>query len=217
MNSETNNPPRAAIWFLRHACPGDTEALAGDLIERFHEGQTRAWFWKQVFIVFTVNVLGVIWRHWPHFCYAIAGTAFTWFLSGAPALRQVPRWLHWTDLPFPWDQVVLELSRPALLALAALSILAAGLVIERSFRWLSLLRTAVLNLAQIAFGHYSVDLFPWLLRPDAAHPDRKDLVIPVALVLALLFSTFLIAAWLGCASPRYARPFARFISRSSES
>lgn len=54
MNNRTTNPPESAIWFLRHACPGDNEALAGDLIERFREGQTRGWFWKQVLIAFAV-------------------------------------------------------------------------------------------------------------------------------------------------------------------
>ena len=50
MSSEKSNPPKQAIWFLRHGCPGDNEALEGDLIERFREGQTRGWFWRQVLI-----------------------------------------------------------------------------------------------------------------------------------------------------------------------
>jgi hypothetical protein len=205
MNKRITNPPESAIWFLRHACPGDNEALAGDLIERFREGQTRSWFWKQVLIAFAVNVLTEIWRHWPDFCYAIAGTAAVWFLSGSRALRGVPGWLHWTDLPWPWDQFALELSRPVLLAVAVLPVLAAGLVIERSFRWVSLLRTGLLNLTLITFGHYSVDLFPWLLRPVPGRSDRKYLVIPVEAVLVLLFLTFLVAAWLGCSSARRVR------------
>jgi hypothetical protein len=35
MTNGKTNPPKRAIWFLRHACPGDNEALAGDLIETF--------------------------------------------------------------------------------------------------------------------------------------------------------------------------------------
>ena len=209
MKNDKTNPPRSAIWFLRHACPGDNEALEGDLIERFREGQTRSWFWRQVLIAVAVSILGETRRYWPYVCYAIAGTAFICFFSDAPVLRPVPGWLHWTDFPFPWDQVVFELSRPALLALAALSILAAGLAIERSFRWVSLLRTGILNLVLITFGHYSVDLFPWLLRPAPGRSDRKYLVIPVELVLVLIFSTFLVAAWLGCVSPRRAREYER--------
>ena len=206
MTGNKSNPPRLAIWFLRRACSArHNEALTGDLIERFREGQTRGWFWRQVFIAIAISVLREIGRHWPQLCYAIVGTALTWLFWDAPALRRVPAWLHWNDLPWPWSQVALELSRQALLALGALSILAAGLVIERSFRWASLLRTGVLNLALITFGHYSLDLFPWLLRPVPGYPNYRQLVIPIELVVLLSFLTFLVAAWLGCRLPRQLR------------
>jgi hypothetical protein len=212
MNEEKINPPETAIWFLRHACPGDNEALAGDLVERFREGQTRGWFWRQVFIAFVVSVLGEIWRHWPHFCYAIATTVATWFFWDAPALRLLKHWLHWSDLPWPWSQIVFELSPPALLALAPLSILGAGLMIERSFRWVSLLRTGVLSLVLIGLGHYSIDLFPWLLRPVPGDQNHKFLIVPAIMLLILSFFEFLVAAWLGCLAPRHADEFERQVS-----
>jgi hypothetical protein len=212
MTDSKSNPPRLAIWWLRHACPGHhNDALIGDLIERFREGQTRGWFWRQAFIAITIGVLREIGRHWPHLCYAIVGTALIWFFWDAPALRRVPAWLHWNELPWPWSQVALELSRQALLALAALSILAAGLVIERSFRWASLLRTGAFNLALIAFGHYSLDLFPWLLRPVPGHPNYRQLVIPMELVVFLSFLSFLVAAWLGCRRPPRRAPNPRLV------
>ena len=125
MTGKKSNPPRLAIWWLRHACPGsDNDALTGDLVERFREGQTRGWFWRQVLIASAVGVLGEIRRHWPHFCYAIAGV-MTFLFWDAHALRHLPGWLHWGDLPWPLSQLVFELSRPALLAVAALSVLAA--------------------------------------------------------------------------------------------
>jgi len=70
MSDGKTDPPRGAIWFLQNACPGDNEALTGDLIVRFREGRTHAWFWRQVLIAFAVGVLGEIRRHGPHFCYA---------------------------------------------------------------------------------------------------------------------------------------------------
>ena len=204
MSGKKSNPPRLAIWWLQHACPGkDNDALTGDLIEQFGEGQTRGWFWRQVLIAFALGVLSEIRRHWPHFCYAIAGCVMTWLFGGAHALKHLPDWLHWSDLPWPLDQLVFELSRPALGALAALSVLAAGLVIERSFRWVSLLRTAVINLALITFCWYSIDLFPWLLRSVPGDPRHKVLRFP-AVGVVLWFSTFLIAAWLGCLSSPHA-------------
>jgi len=205
MRTNQSNPPSLAIWWLRHACPlSDNEALTGDLIERFREGQSRGWFWRQVLIAFAVGVLREIRRHWPHFCYAIVGTLVTLFFWDARVLKDVTA--HWSDLPWPWSQLAFELGRTALLALAALSILAAGLLIERSFRWVSLLRTGVLNLAMITFAHYSIDLFPWLLRSVPGDPYHKDLRFLVV-ALVFWFSTFLVAAWLGCLLPRHSDEF----------
>jgi hypothetical protein len=190
-----SNPPTRAIWFLRHACPGDKEALTGDLIERFREGQTRGWFWRQVLVAFIVGVLGEIRRHWPHFFYAIAGTV-------APAIlfrgvKPFPiGW--WTTLPWPWFEYLPLLGLWTQLVLAALPVLAAGLVICRIFRWVSLLRTVLINLALITLGHYAFVLFL------PSNPYNRAIIFPsiVQMRMVILFSSFLVAAWLGCASPR---------------
>jgi hypothetical protein len=187
MSDKKSNPPRLAIWWLRHACPGsDNDALTGDLIERFGEGQTRGWFWRQVLIAFAVGVLGEIRRRWPYFCYAAAGTAMPAILW--KSLHGAGFRLHWWTLPWPWSQLVIELSPSVLLALAALPALAAGLVINREFRWGSLLRAAVINLALITLGHYAFGRF---------------LIVPKVVVVLSFFATFLVAAWLGCRSPRH--------------
>jgi hypothetical protein len=202
MSDGKSNPSKRAIWFLQNACPGDNEALTGDLIERFCEGQTRGWFWRQVLIAFAVGILSEIRRHWPHFCYAIAGTAMPAFLWNT--VKGVPFVLHWWELPWPWSQLVFSLSATALLAFAALPALAAGLVINRAFRWVSLLRTGVINLALITLGRYLLDAFPWLFRPVLGDPHHRLLIILGGLQVLLFFSTFLVAAWLGCLSPRHA-------------
>jgi len=208
MSVQKSNPPTRAIWLLQHACPrSDNEALTGDLIERFREGQSRVWFWKQVLIAIAVGVLGEIRRHWPHFCYAIAGTAMPAFLW--KTVEGVPGALHWYALPWPWSQLAFELSR-ALLALAALPVLAAALVINGSFRWVGLLRTGMINLALIMLGHYLLDylldVFPWLLRPVPGNPHLFTiLILPPPSLELLFFSSFLVSAWLGCRSPRQAR------------
>lgn len=57
MSDTKRNPPTLALWLLRHGCVGPyNEALVGDLIERLREGQTRGWFWKQVFIALVFSV-----------------------------------------------------------------------------------------------------------------------------------------------------------------
>ena len=205
--SDKSNPPKAAVWFLQTLCPGDNEALIGDLIERFREVQSRGWFWKQVVIAFCVGVLGEIRSHWPHFCYATAGVVLPAFLW--QTVNRVPFLLDWRAIPWPWSQVILELSRPALLALAALPVLAAGLAIRGEFRWASLLRTGVINLTLITLDKYLRDfLGPWLSRPVPGNPNHRYLS-PPEFWLLLFFSTFLIAAWLGCLSPPHPDQFKR--------
>jgi hypothetical protein len=208
MSGQKSEPPGGAIWLLRHLGRASrNEALTGDLIEEFREGRSPGWFWKQVLIAIAVGVLSEIRRHWPHFSYAIAGTAM-------PALlwtdnRAIPFGVHWSVLPWPWSQLAFELSTDALLALAALPVLAAALVINGSFRWVSLLRTGVINLALITFGHFLSDAFPWLLRPLAGNPYLWVSIFPWGFEPLLFFSNFLVSAWLGCLPPRNAGKLAR--------
>lgn len=196
-------PPRSAIWLLRHMRPGKhNQALTGDLVERFQEGRSQGWFWKQVLIAIAVGVLSEIRRRWPQFCYAIAGLAMPVFLGRI--VRRIP--LPWHALPWPWSQLVMELGYTAILALAALPALAVALLINREFRWVSLPRTAAINLVLIALGHYSVDVFPWLFRPVGTDGHLKALSIPPAfwipLFFLLFFSNFFVSACLGCLAPR---------------
>jgi hypothetical protein len=203
MNREKSSPPRLAIWLLRHVCPGShNQALTGDLVEKFQEGRSHGWFWKQVLIAIALGVLGEIRQHWPHFSYAIAGMAMPAFLG--KTIEVVPHILHWWVLPWPLSQLLFEWTPDALLALAALPVLAAALVINRAFRWVSLLRTAMICLLLIRLEHYLPDVFPSLLHPMAGNPHLRILVIPPVFAIVLFFSTFFASAWLGCRSPRQA-------------
>lgn len=193
MTAKDSNPPRLAIWLLRRALPGN-DALTGDLIEQFYEGRTSVWFWRQALIALAMRGLGGAQRHWPDFCYVLAGTAMPAFLG--TSLKGMPVALHWWVLSWPWSQVILELSVPALMALAALPALAAGLVIQRTFRWGSLFRTGLVNLTLVILGKYLLDYsLPWLSRPVPGNPYQGYLIIPPVFQVLLFFSTFLIAAW----------------------
>jgi hypothetical protein len=194
MNDGKSNPPRLAIWFLQHACPGDHDALAGDLIERLREGQTRVWFWRQVLVACGVGILGKIRLHWPQFCYAVAGAEMPMFLW-----RTVDKFkpaVHWYALPWPWSILLFELENPVMLALAAMPVLAVGLAIDGTFRWLSLLRTATLTLALITLVHFMPDALPGSRAGLGTHQH-----VPLVYQM-LLFSAFLVSAWVGCVPPR---------------
>lgn len=199
MTRGKSNPPRLALWLLRHRSPDDhDEALTGDLVERFREGQSRSWLWRQVFFACAYSVFGAIRLRWSFFCYAIAGTAAMNTFSPHHSLGLVSEWLHWSDLPWPWSQLIFELSSPAIVALASLSILAIGLRIAHSLHWLYLLRTWIASFVLIAISQYSIDMFPWLLRSIPGDPYHKVLIVPQVVQVLFLASTFLVAAWLGC-------------------
>ena len=52
-------PPKLAMWLLEEwgSCY-HSESLAGDLIEQYREGRSRAWYWKQVIAA----ILAARWR-----------------------------------------------------------------------------------------------------------------------------------------------------------
>ena len=49
-------PPRVAAWLLENlGCSVDNDAVLGDLSERYREGKTPAWYWKQALVAIVVS------------------------------------------------------------------------------------------------------------------------------------------------------------------
>ena len=201
MNRDQSNPPKLAVWLLQHAYPkSHNQVLTGDLVEKFREGKSRGWFWKQVLIAFAVALLAGVRRRWPHFSYALAG-------AGIYAFRPKPFFIlrgivHWYALPWPWSQIVFEWTPVALVALAALPILAATLAFNGAFRTVSTLRTGMLSLALVTLVHYLPNAFPAVCRPMPGSSFVKVFMVPNGQVY-LFFCAFLVSSWLGCSSPRH--------------
>jgi hypothetical protein len=213
MSGAKSDPPRFAIWLLRHACRmAYSDELTGDLIERFHEGRTSGWFYRQVLNALAEGVLCELQRHWPLLLYAVTGAAMPpilWKTMADAAGRPLAWWLQWWTLPWPWSQLLFDLTPSALLALTALPALASALAITKAFRWLSLLRTGVITLALVAFQFYLFALLgPWLTRPVTSDPYHRVSIIPGAIQFLLSFATFLLSAWLGCRPDRRRRSVA---------
>ena len=56
MNTEKPHPPAVAVWLLRRLYPKrHREVLIGDLLEKFGEGHSDAWFWRQVVVAILVG------------------------------------------------------------------------------------------------------------------------------------------------------------------
>jgi hypothetical protein len=73
---KASNPPALAAWLLenfRFGAPCD--ALAGDLLEQFHQGRSSAWYWRQalaaILIAFTAELRN-------HKALAIQAVLFSW-------------------------------------------------------------------------------------------------------------------------------------------
>lgn len=204
MKSYKSKPPDLALWCLHHLVQGQhREALTGDLIEKFQEGATRKWFWKQVLIACFTDFIGEVRRRWALFWYAIAGTIAICFLP--PSLPDpVSFWFHWSNFPWPLSQFIFEMSTPTLVSLAALGILAGGLAIQRSLRWSFLLRTWIANLSLITLVHFTIGSIPLLLRPVPGDPYHRILIIPAAIQVLITAITFLVAAWIDYPAERTA-------------
>ena len=189
---EQPQPPVVASWLLRRLCDGKDEALIGDLLEKFRQGRSGAWFWRQALVAIAFRVLAELRLRWTRICHAIAGTAMCGFVgmrfvSRSPAMGQL--WVWSRSLPWPWSSVVFDLSQAALLALAVLPILAALLLLNGAFRWASLLRAFGISFPLVAIGHLAT--YFWLLsHPAGDHPQSMMLnAVGVSRIfLALLVS-----------------------------
>ena len=113
----------------------------GDLIEHFHAGRSRVWFWNQVVAAITASAMNGVRRHWPEVSYALSTPLMApllWkaFLAARP---NIP----WQVLPWPLSQLIFEHAPAAVLPIAALPVLATALIVNRSFRWVSLFKTSM--------------------------------------------------------------------------
>lgn len=56
-------PPTTATWLLTRFGPSYyAESLAGDLIEQFHQGRSRSWYWRQVVVAVFLARIGFVER-----------------------------------------------------------------------------------------------------------------------------------------------------------
>ena len=58
------DPPRAPTWLLKQfGCSPKNEAITGDLVEQYQQGQSSYWYWKQSFSVIVRSLISEIVRH----------------------------------------------------------------------------------------------------------------------------------------------------------
>ena len=99
-------PPPAATWLLaRFGCGPAIESLAGDLVEEFHHGRSRAWYWRQTLAGIATSFAEDVIRHrlivlqailtgWTAlflFGWLVGDPMFEWLDTLAAARPMMPR------------------------------------------------------------------------------------------------------------------------------
>ena len=194
------HPPKLGIWLLeRLTHSANKEAITGDLIQKFTEGQSEIWFWKQVVHAVAARTANELRHHWPAICYSVAAPAIAPLLWGVfTATRER---IPWQDLPWPWSQLIFELTPAVLLPIAALPVLAVALAISRAFRWVSLFKTLMFSFVLSTAAHF---LLATIAVPQRVLWPQTDPWVLLAAILnvSILSVAFLLSAHLGCSSPR---------------
>ena len=141
MNSEQPDPPKAALWLLQRLCPKrNREAITGDLLERFSEGRSRGWFWRQVLAAILVGASGQLRPLWTEICFAAAGTALIWWTPWGrifPLDAMTSPSMNWSTR-FLW-LIALEITT----ALMVLPLFAVLFRLRRTVGWANLWRTSL--------------------------------------------------------------------------
>jgi hypothetical protein len=187
MNTERSHPPALAVWFLRRLCPKrNREAITGDLLERFHEGRSDGWFWRQVLAAILVGASSQLKLRWTEICLAAAGTALIWCV---PWGRIFPTTAMTTSMNWgarlQW-LVVVEITT----ALMMLPLFAIVLRLWRTLGWANLLRVFFVCAMLFAAGDL---LTTWW---SVSHPvmSGSQAMRTVMVQLALIFAALLISA-----------------------
>jgi hypothetical protein len=74
-----NQPPKAATWLLRHfGSSPNNESVIGDLDERYRQGRSYFWYWRQAFQAIVASFLNEV---CPHKLLAIRTLVIGWIIK----------------------------------------------------------------------------------------------------------------------------------------
>ena len=191
MKSERpRQPPPMATWLVRHLGPKNTrDALTGDLLERFSEGESDRWFWRQVLVAIALGALRGLPAQWPRICFSASGAAFLLLLSGKtmrlPAIERL--WILGIGLPWPISSAYDFGFRGFVAALIVQPFFAAALVIDNAFSWSGIFGTFAISFVLLVATSLSGTLFAFPRTPTG-----------MCFAAFTLFAALFISAWAGC-------------------
>lgn len=150
MKSERIQPPPLATWLIRHLGHEDTRDVpTGDLFERFSEGESGRWFWRQVLVAITLAALKGLRADRLRICFSASGAVLLLLISDKimrlPAIERL--WVLGIGLPWPISSAYDFGFRRVVAALIVQPLLAAALLIDHAFSW-----SRILKAFGISFG-----------------------------------------------------------------
>jgi hypothetical protein len=195
VNRERSHPPALATWLLRRLCPKQNrDTITGDLFERFGEGRSDAWFWRQVLVAILVGFSRQLRVHWSQICFAAAGTGVLWWslIRRGPTLGHL--WVWNVGLPF-FRPAIFDVS--LVRALVVIPLLYMYLLLSDALGRGSMLRAFLTGLSLFAVGDM---ISGWLFKNYSGAAVSHALVV-VAFRESWTFFTLLISARVSCPLP----------------
>jgi hypothetical protein len=184
MNIEKPHPPALAVWLLRRFYPERyRDALIGDLLERFGEGRSDAWFWRQVVVAVLV---GSPW--FADIWVAVLGTGLIWCVPWSDLIPMAEKttWLNWGAQAR--SLFVIEITT----ALVVLPVFTWRLHRAQALGWRSVLTVFTISTPLFAAG----DLLTLCLSGSHSTIGDSNARWLVLLQLAWIFTTLLFSAGL---------------------
>lgn len=187
MNIEKPHPPALAVWLLRRLYPQrHREALIGDLVERFREGHSGSWFWRQVIVAIVVGSPSQLTRRWAEISLAAGGTGLIWCVpwAGLFPIAEVTTWTDW-GTQAQWLAVI-----EIVTALLVMPLFAGLLRLSQALGWRNLLKVSVTSTALFAAGDL-LTIWWCMSHPTMSRSHASWIVI---LQLAWIFVTLFFSA-----------------------
>jgi len=129
-----SEPPKPALWLLKHfGCSPNNAAIIGDLDERYRDGRSRAWYWKQACKAIAISFAQEVSGHKRRAIFAVVVGWSLLLLEGFLVLS-IARSLNIEGLgiayPNAWRTILLAL----FIAASCLGWVGIGWALKRLFR-----------------------------------------------------------------------------------
>ena len=142
-----NQPPRIARWVLNHfGCSPNNDAVIGDLDERYQQGRSSSWYWRQALVTLIVGfchelrthkgvaIKAVIRGWWLMYLSSAGLAAFSWIGDYMAAINSVAGTKLQETAPLIFQMSAEGLVRCLLTAWIMWSYALAGFFVARSSR-----------------------------------------------------------------------------------